>query len=266
MDCSPPGSSVYGDSPGKNTGVGCHALLQGIFPTQGSNPRSPALQVDSLLSEPPGKPKNTGVGSLSLLQWIFPAQELNRGLLHCRWILYQLSYQGSPDKPRQHIKEQRHHFADKGLCSQNFCSSHVWMWELVHKEGWAPKNWCFWIAVLEKTLESSLDSKEIKPVNPKGNQPWIFIGRTDAELEAPMLCPPHAKSQLIWKDPHARKDWGQEEKWATEDEMVGWHRWFNGHEFEQTPGKSEGQGTLMCCSPWVTKSWKQLRIWTTAKN
>ena len=96
MDCSPPGSSVYGDSPGKNTGVGCHALLQGIFPTQGSNPRSPALQVDSLLSEPPGKPKNTGVGSVSLPQGNFPTQESNQGLLHCRWILYHLSHQRSP--------------------------------------------------------------------------------------------------------------------------------------------------------------------------
>ena len=106
-----------------------------------------------------------------------------------------------------------------------FSSSHVWMWELYYKEGWAPKNWCFQTVVLEKTLESPLDYKEIKPVNPKGNQPWILIGRTDAEAEAPMLCPPHAKSQLIWKDPHARKDWGQEEKWATEDTIVGWHHW-----------------------------------------
>ena len=128
----------------------------------------------------------------------------------------------------------RHHFADKGASSQSYglSSSHVQMWELDHKEGWAPKNWCFWTAVLEKTLESPLDGEEIKPVNPKGNQPWIVIVRTDAEVEAPILWPPDAKSQLIGKDPDAGKDWGQEEKGTTEDEMVGWHHWLNGHEFE----------------------------------
>ena len=138
----------------------------------------------------------------------------------------------SYDKPRQHIKKQRHYFANKGLYSQSysFPTSHIWMWELDHKESWAPKNWCFWI-VLEKTLESFLDSKEIKPVNPKGNQPWIFIGRTDAEAEAPILWPPDVKSQLTGKDPDSGEDWRQEEKEVTEDEMVGWHHWFNGHEF-----------------------------------
>ena len=134
-----------------------------------------------------------------------------------------------------------------------FSSSHVWMWELDHKESWAPKNWCFWTVVLEKTLESPLDSKEIKPVNPKGNEPWIFIRRTDAEAEAPILWPPDAKSQLIRKDSDAGKDWGQEEKGMTEDEMVGWHHWLNGCEFEQTSGDSEGQGSLACCGPWVRK-------------
>ena len=113
---------------------------------------------------------------------------------------------------RQHIKKQRHHFANKGLYSQSygFSSSHVWMWDLDHKDDWAPKNWCIWIMVLEKTLESPLDSKEIKPVNPKGNQPWIFIGRTD--VEAPVLWPPDVKSQPTGKEPDAGKDWGQEEK------------------------------------------------------
>ena len=108
----------------------------------------------------------------------------------------------SYDKPRQHIKKRRPYFANKGLSSQSygFCSNHVWMWELNYKERWAPKNWCFWI-VLEKNLESPLDCKEIKPVNPKGNQPWIFIGRTDAEAEAPILCPPDAKSRLLGKRP-----------------------------------------------------------------
>jgi len=116
----------------------------------------------------------------------------------------------------------------------NLSSSHVWMWELDHKEGWAPKNWCFLTVVLEKTLESVLDSKDIKPVHPKGNQPWIVIGRTGTEAEAPILWPPDVKSWLIGKDPDAGKDWQQEEKRATEDEMAGWHHWFNGCQFEQT--------------------------------
>ena len=127
----------------------------------------------------------------------------------------------------------------------------VWMWELDHKE--ALKNWCFWTVVLEKTLESPVDCKEIKPDNPKGNQPWIFIGRTDAEAEAPILWPPDEKSRLFGKDPDAGKDWGQEEKGVTEDEMVGWHHRFNGPEFEQTLGNNVGQGSLVCCSPWGRK-------------
>ena len=124
------------------------------------------------------------------------------------------------------------------------------MWELDHKEGWAPKNWCFWTVVLEKTLESPLDCKEIQPVNPKGNQSWIFIGRTDAEAEAPILWPPDVKSWLIWKDPDDEKDWRQEEKGTTEDEIVGWHHQLNGHEFEQALGDAEGQGSLAWCNPW----------------
>ena len=113
--------------------------------------------------------------------------------------------------------------------------------ELDHKESWVPKNWCFWTVVLEKTLESPLDCKEIKPVNPKGNQPWIFIGRTDVEVEAPILWSCVAKSWLIGKDSNAEKIWGQEEKGMTEDEVVGWHHWLNGHEFEQTQGDSDGE-------------------------
>ena len=129
----------------------------------------------------------------------------------------------SYNKPRQHIKKQRHHFSDKGLYSQSygFPSSHEQKWKLDHIEGWAPKNWCFWAVVLVKTLDSPLDRKEIKPVNPKGNQLWIFIGRTDADAEAPLIWPPDVKSQLIGKDPDAGKDWRQEEKGATEDAMVG---------------------------------------------
>ena len=164
-----------------------------------------------------------------------------------------LSWKKSYDKPRQRIKKQRPYFGDKGPYSQSYgsSSSRVWMWELDHEESWAPKNWCFWTVVLKKTLESPLDSKEIKPVNQKGNQPWIFIGSTDAE--APILWPPDVKSQFIGKDPDARKDWVHEDKGVREDKMVGWHHWLNGHEFEQTLGDSEGQGSLVCCSPWSHK-------------
>jgi len=123
-----------------------------------------------------------------------------------------------------------------------------------HKEGWAPKNWCFWIVDLEKTLESPFDCKEIKPVDSKGNQPWIFIGRTDAAAEAPILGPPDVKSRLIRKDPDTGKDWRQKEKVVAEDEMVGWHHQLKGHEYEQTQGDNRGQRSLVCCSPW---GWKQ---------
>ena len=139
----------------------------------------------------------------------------------------------SYDQPRQFIKKQRHYFVDKGPSSQSygFSTSHVWMWELDYKESWAPKNWCFWTVMLEKTLENPLDCKEIQPVHPNGNQSWIFTGRTDVKAETPILCPPDAKSRLIWKDPDTGKDWGQEEKGMTENEMVGWHHQLNGLEF-----------------------------------
>ena len=166
------------------------------------------------------------------------------------------SLEKSYDKPRQHVQKQRHHFADKCSYSQSygFSCSHIRMWELKHKKGWALKNWCFWTVVLEKTSESSLRSKEIKPVNPKGNQHWIFLERTDAE--APILWQrvylmytpiPDAKSQLIGKDSDAAKDWGQEDKQVTEDETVGWHHQLDGHRFGWTPGVGDGQGGLVCC-------------------
>ena len=157
----------------------------------------------------------------------------------------------SYDQPRQHIKKQRHYFANKVVSSQSygFSSSHVWIWELDHKESWVMKNWCFWTVVLEKTLESPLDCKEIQPVHPKGNQSWIFIGRIDAESKIPILWPPDAKSWLTGKDPDAGRDWRQEEKGTTKDEMVGWHHQLNGHEFEQALGVGGRQGRLACFSP-----------------
>ena len=144
------------------------------------------------------------------------------------------SWKKSYDQPRQHIKMQRYYFVNKGPSSQGygFSSGHVWMWELDYKESWAPKNRCFWTVVLEKTLESPLDCKETQPVHPKGDQSWIFIGRTDVEAETPVLWPSDAKNWLIWKDPNAGKDWSREEKGTTEDETVGWHHWLNGHECE----------------------------------
>ena len=161
----------------------------------------------------------------------------------------------SYDQPRQHIKKQRHYFADKGPCSQSygFSSSHVWMWELDYKESWVLKNWCFWTVELEKTLKSPLDCKEIQPVHPKGDQSWVFFGRTDAEAETPILWPPDVKNWLIGKDPDVGKDWRQEEKGITEDEMVEWHHRLDGHEFESTPGVGDGQEGLACGDSWGCK-------------
>ena len=180
-------------------------------------------------------------------------RSLSHPLLH--WENQFAPWKKSYDQHRQHIKKQRHYFSDKGPSSQSygFSSSHVWMWELDYKQSWAPKNWCFWTVVLEKTLESLLDCKEIKPVNPKGNQSWIFTGRTDAETETPILWPPNVKNWLIWKDPDTGKNWRQEKKGMTEDEMVGWNHWLDGQESEQAPGVGEGQGSLVCCSPWGCK-------------
>ena len=156
----------------------------------------------------------------------------------------------SYDQPRQHIKEQRHYFANKGPSSQSygFSSSHVWMLELDYKESWALKNSWFWTVVLEKTLENHLDCRKIQPVHPKGDQSWVFIGRTDAKAETPILWPPDANSSLIWNDPDAGKDWRQEEKGMTEDEMVGWHHQLDGHGFGWTP--EVGHRGLERCSSW----------------
>ena len=153
---------------------------------------------------------------------------------------------------RQHIKKQTRYFANKGALVKTMVFP-VWMWELDHKDSWTLKNWCFWAVLLEKTLESPLDCKEIKPVNPKGNQPWIFIRMTDAEAEAPVLWTPDAKSWLIRKDPDAGKDWRQEVKGMTKDDLFGSHHLLNGHEFEQALRDGEGQGSLVCCSPQANK-------------
>ena len=159
---------------------------------------------------------------------------------HFRWWLQPwhekmlTPWEESYDQPRQHIEKQRRYFANKGSSSQGygFSCGHVWMWELDYKESWALKNWCFWTVVLEKTLASPLDCKDIQPVNSKGNQSWMFIGRIDTEAETPILWPLDAKSWFIWKDLDAGKDWRQEEKRMTQNEMVGWHHRLNGHEFE----------------------------------
>ena len=182
----------------------------------------------------------------------------------------------SNDLPRQLIKKQRHYFGDKGPFSQShvFSSSHVWMWELDCKEGWAPKNWCFWTVVLEKTLESPLDCKEIQAVHSKGDQPWDFFGRNDAKAETPVLWPPHVKSWLTGKDSDARSNWGQEEKGTTEDEMAGWHHRLDGRKSEWTPGVGDGQGGLACCSSWGRKesdttewlNWTEWLIHTWSRN
>ena len=167
----------------------------------------------------------------------------------------------SYDQPRQHIKKQRDYFANKNPSHQGygFSSSQVWMWELDYKESWAPKNWCFWTVMLEKTWES-LGLQEIQPVHPKGGQSLMFIERTDAEAETPIFGTPDVKNWLIGKDPHAGKDWRREEKWTTEDEMVEWHHWLNGHEFEQASGDVKWQRSLECCSPWGRK---EVGTWVT---
>ena len=158
------------------------------------------------------------------------------------------------NQPRQNVKNQRHYFTNKGPSSQSYglSSSHIWMWVLDHKESWAPKNWCFWTVVLEKT-ESPLDCKEIQPVHPKGDHSWVFIGRTDAETETPKLWPPDVKSWLVWKDPDAGKDWRWEEKGTTENEMVGCITDSMDISLSKFLGVGDGQGGLACCSPWGRK-------------
>ena len=154
----------------------------------------------------------------------------------------------SYDQSRQHIKKQRHYFANIGPSSQSygFSSGYVWMWELDYTESWMLKNWCFWTVVLKKTLESPLDCQEIQPVHPKGDQSWVLIGRTDAEIEAPILWPPDMKNWLIWKDPDAGKHWGQEKKGMKEDEMLDGIT----DSMDMCLVVGDGQGCQACCCPW----------------
>ena len=187
---------------------------------------------------------------------------------HCRWWFQPwnkktlIPWRECYDQPRQHVKKQRHYFVSKGPSSQGygFSSSHVWMWVRLYRS-WEPKNWCFWTVLLEKTLESPLDCKEIQPVHPKGDHSWVFIGRTDVEANTPILWPPDEKSCLIWKDPDVGKNWRRKEKWMTEDEIVGWHHQLNGHEFGQTLRVDDGQGDLACCSSWGPKELDMTEWW-----
>ena len=162
------------------------------------------------------------------------------------------------------MEKQRHYLANKGLSSQGygFSSGHEWMWELDCEESWVPRNWCFWTVVLEKTLESPLDCKEIQRVHSKGDQPWAFFGRNDAKAEAPVLGAPHVKSWLIGKDSDAGRDWGQEEKGTTEDEMAGWHHWFDGSESDELQELVMEREAWCAAIHGVTKSQTQLSAWT----
>ena len=187
----------------------------GNLPDPGIEPGSPSLKADALLSEHQGSP-------ITNLDSILKSRDIT-------------------------LSTKVHIVKDYG-----FSSGHVWMWELDCEESWVPKNWCFWTVVLEKTLESPLDCKEIQPVHSEGDQPWVwvFFGRNDAKAETSVLCPPHAKSWLIGKDSDAGRDWGQEEKGTTEDEMAGWHHRLDGRESEWTLGDGDGQGGLACCDSW----------------
>ena len=244
------------------------------FSRGSSHPRdrtsSPALVGEFFTTKPPEK---VSPGFLSILRWKtkIPSKghkASTTGHVFYKWRqIYKNLHIESYDQPRQHIQKQRHYFANKGSSSQGygFSCGHLWMWELDCEEGWAPKNWCFWTVVLEKTLESSLDCKEIQPVHSEGDQPWDFFGRNDAKAETPVLWAPHAKSWLIGKDSDAGKDWGQE-KGTTEDEMAGWHHWLDGRQSDMS--LSELRELVMDQEAWhaaihgVAKSWTWLSNWT----
>ena len=188
--------------------------------------------------------------------------EIKRHLLLGRKAMTNL---GSILKSRDVTLPTKVHLVKAGFSTGGFSTGHVWMWELHYKENWAPNNWCVWTVVLEKTFESPLDCKEIQPAHPKGDQSWVFIGITGVEAETPILWPPDAKSWFTGKDPDAEKDWGQKEKGTSEDEMVGWHHWLNGHEFEWTLGVGDGQRSLRAVIHVVTKNRTWLSNWTELK-
>ena len=177
--------------------------------------------------------------------WIYCSHEIKRRLLLGKKVMTNLD---SIFKSRDITLPTK-----VGSQGYGFSCGHVWMWELDCEEGWALKNWCFWTVVLEKTLESPLDCKKIQLVHSEGDQPWDFFGRNDAKAETPVLWPPHAKSWLIGEDSDAGRDWGQEEKGTTEDEMAGWHHRLDGRESKWTPGVGDGQGGLACCDSWGCK-------------
>ena len=206
MGYSPPGSSVCGIFSGKNIGVGCYFLLH--------SSKMVASKPYILHSINHFNPQLCISPNSFFLFCGYCTRIKEQGISKIIHTATNVPWKESYDKPRWHIIKQRHHLVDKGSYSQSFgfSSNHIWMWEVDYKKGWAPKNWCFQIVVLEKTLESALDSKEIKPVNSKGNQPWVFIERTDAKAETPIFWPPDAKNWPILKDPDAGKDLGLEEQ------------------------------------------------------
>ena len=223
------------DFPGKNIGTRCHFLPKGIFSTW-IETSSPCGQVPYLSHQGSTDEFNfRQIPSYCILEIVLSHASFKFPLAHWYFLNSDFLY----------------YLANKGLSSQSYCfsSSLVWMWELDNKESWMLNNWCFWTMVLEKTLESPFNFKEIQPVYPKGNQHWTFIGRTDAEAETPTLWAPDVKKWLTGKDPDAGKDWRREEKGTAEDEMVRWHHWLDQHESEQAPGVDDGQGSLACCSP-----------------
>ena len=191
-------------------------------------------------------PWSDGIISATFSYIVYISHEIKRCLLLGRKVMTNLD---SIFKSRDITLPTRVHLVK----AMGFSSGHVWMWVLDCEESWALKNWCFWTVVLEKTLESPLDCKEVQPVHSKGDQPWVLFGRNDAKAETPILWPPHAKSWLIGKDSDAGRDWGQKEKGTTEDEMAGCYHRLDGHEFEWTPGDGDGQGGLTCCDSWSCK-------------
>ena len=245
MDCSLSGSSVHGILQARILEWVAISFSSGIFGTQGLNLGLPHCRQTLYILNHQGSPKWKSVPFK--LRFYFLGLQITKDddwsheiKIHLLFGSKAMTHLDSVLKSREISVLTEVHIIKYSFPSSKpwFSCSHIWLWELGHKEGWVPKNGCFWIVVLAKTLESPLDRKEIKPINPKANQPWTIIGRTDPEIEAPILWPPDVKSQHTRKDPDNGKDWRQKEKGAAEDEMVEWHHWLNGHEFEQALGDS----------------------------